>query len=115
MSVPMLVYEPQEGRFPRFRWRELWDYRELLFFLTWRDIKIRYTQTALGVAWAVLQPVLSMVIFSVIFGLLARLPSGGIPYPLFAFAALLPWQLFSGALSRSSASLVANRNLNQYG
>ncbi len=111
MSIPVLVYEPDEGRFPRIRWRELWDYRELLFFLTWRDIKIRYTQTALGVAWAVLQPVLSMVIFSIIFGRLAKLPSGGVPYPLFAFAALLPWQLFSGALSRSSASLVANRNL----
>ncbi len=110
-AVPVLVYEPPKSRFPRILWRELWDYRELLFFLTWRDIKIRYTQTALGVAWAVLQPVLSMIIFSVIFGQLAKLPSNGIPYPLFSFAALLPWQLFSGALSRSSASLVANRNL----
>ncbi len=110
-AIPVLVYEPPKNRFPRIPWRELWDYRELLFFLTWRDIKIRYTQTALGVAWAVLQPVLSMIIFSIIFGRLAKLPSNGIPYPLFSFAALLPWQLFSGALSRSSASLVANRNL----
>lgn len=109
--VPVSIYEPPRPGLDLLRWRELWEYRELLFFLTWRDIKIRYTQTALGVAWAVLQPILTMIIFSVIFGRLAGLPSNGIPYPVFAFAALLPWQLFSGALSRASASLVANRNL----
>jgi lipopolysaccharide transport system permease protein len=109
--LPVQIYEPPRSRWPELRLRELWAYRELLFFLTWRDVKLRYTQTALGVAWAVLQPVISMLIFSIIFGRLAKLPSSGIPYPLFAFAALLPWQLFSGALSRASASLVANRNL----
>jgi lipopolysaccharide transport system permease protein len=89
----------------------LWHYRELLYFLTWRDIKIRYKQTALGVAWAVLQPLITMVIFSVIFGQLAKLPSDGIPYPVFSYAALLPWGLFSGALQRAGTSLVINSNL----
>lgn len=110
-QIPVAVYEPPQGWFPGVRWRELWEYRELLYFLTWRDIKIRYKQAALGVTWAVLQPLLTMVIFSVIFGRLAKLPSDGIPYPVFSFAALLPWQLFSGALSRAGSSLVANRNL----
>jgi len=110
-QIPVAVYEPPRGWFPGMRWRELWEYRELLYFLTWRDIKIRYKQAALGVTWAVLQPLLTMVIFSVIFGRLAKLPSDGIPYPVFSFAALLPWQLFSGALSRAGSSLVANRNL----
>lgn len=91
--------------------RELWDYRDLLFFLTWRDIMVRYKQAALGIGWAVLQPLLTMVIFSVIFGELANLPSDGVPYPLFSFAALLPWQLFSGSMGRAGASLVGNANL----
>jgi len=89
----------------------LWQYRELLFFLAWRDIKVRYKQTALGAAWAVLQPVLTMALFSLIFGYLGGLPSEGIPYPVFTFAALLPWQLFAFALTQSSASLVADQNL----
>ncbi len=90
---------------------ELWKFRELLFFLTWRDIKVRYKQTALGAAWAVLQPVLTMILFSVIFGGLAKLPSEGIPYPIFTFTALLPWQLFAFALTQSSNSLVGSQNL----
>lgn len=90
---------------------ELWRYRELLYFMIWRDVKIRYKQTALGVAWAVLQPLITMVIFSVIFGNLAKLPSDGIPYPVFSYAALLPWGLFSGALQRAGTSLVTNANL----
>ena len=89
----------------------LWEYRELLFFLAWRDIKVRYKQTALGAAWAVLQPLLTMVVFSVIFGYLAGLPSEDIPYPVFTFTALIPWQLFSYALTHSSTSLVADQNL----
>ncbi len=89
----------------------LWAYRELLFFLAWRDIKVRYKQTALGAAWAVLQPVLTMALFSLIFGYLGGLPSEGIPYPVFTFTALLPWQLFAFALTQSSASLVADQNL----
>ncbi len=90
---------------------DLWRYRELLFFLTWRDIMVRYKQTLLGAAWAVLQPVLTMVIFSIIFGQLAKLPSEGIPYPIFTFTALLPWQLFAFALTNSSNSLVGSQSL----
>jgi len=101
---------------PSARWvpinfREMWAYRELLFFLTWRDIKVRYKQTVLGAAWAVLQPVLTMVVFSIFFGRLAKLPSDGIPYPIFALSGLIPWQLFSYALTQSSNSVVANKNL----
>ena len=90
---------------------ELWEYRELLYFLTWRDIKVRYKQTAIGAAWAVIQPFFAMVIFSIFFGQLAKIPSDGIPYPIFAYCALLPWQLFSHALNESSNSLVANQGL----
>src|SRR5258705_13838439 len=85
---------------------ELWDYRELLYFLTWRDIKVRYKQTVLGAAWAVIQPVFMMLVFSLFFGRLAKVPSDGIPYPVFTFCALLPWQLFANALTESSNSLV---------
>ncbi len=91
--------------------KELWRYRELIFFLTWRDIKVRYKQAVLGVAWAVLQPILTVLIFTVIFGVLLGTPSEGLPYPLFAFSAMLPWQLFASALQRSSVSLVGNANL----
>ncbi len=90
---------------------DLWRYRELLFFLTWRDIKVRYKQTVLGATWAILQPLLTMVIFSIIFGTLANLPSDGIPYPIFTYTALLPWQLFAFALTNSSNSLVGSQNL----
>lgn len=90
---------------------ELWQYRELLIFQAVRDIRVRYKQTFLGAAWAILQPVMSMVVFSLIFGKLAGLPSDGVPYPLFAFCALLPWQLFARALTISSQSLVGNANL----
>jgi lipopolysaccharide transport system permease protein len=90
---------------------ELWRYRELLYFLALRDIKVRYKQTALGVAWAVLQPLLTMVIFTIFFGVLARVPSDGVPYALFALVGLLPWQLFAYALTQSSQSLVAEQRL----
>lgn len=91
--------------------RDLWRYRELVYFLTWRDVKVRYKQTVLGAAWAVLQPVLTMLIFSIIFGELAKLPSDGIPYPIFTYTALLPWQLFAFSLANSSNSLVGSQNL----
>jgi len=90
---------------------ELWEYRELLYFLIWRDLKVRYRQTAIGVAWVVIQPLVTTAIFAVIFGRLAGLPSEGVPYPVFIFAALLPWQMFSGAISRAAVSLVSNANL----
>ncbi len=102
--------EPPHG-WLSLRLRELWDYRELLFFLIWRDLKVRYKQTILGVLWAILQPVLTMVVFSVIFGRLAKMPSDGIPYPLFSFAALLPWQLFSRGLGDASSSLVGSQGM----
>jgi lipopolysaccharide transport system permease protein len=101
---------------PATRWtsidlRELWEYRELLYFLTWRDIKVRYKQTVLGATWAIIQPVFMMVVFSLFFGKLAKVPSDGIPYPVFAFCALLPWQLFAHAVGESSNSLVGNQQL----
>ena len=91
--------------------REMWDFRELLYFLTWRDVKVRYRQTILGGAWAVLQPLLSMVVFSIFFGRLAKMPSDGLPYPLFSYAALVPWTFFSNGLSQSATSLVGSANL----
>jgi lipopolysaccharide transport system permease protein len=87
---------------------ELWSYRELLYFFVWRDVKIRYKQTGLGVAWAVIQPLFTMVIFSIIFGGFAKIPSEGIPYPLFVLSALLPWQLFSEGMTRSTLSMISN-------
>jgi lipopolysaccharide transport system permease protein len=89
----------------------LWDFRELLLFLTWRDISIRYKQTLLGAAWTILQPVLTMALFTIVFGNFAKMPSDGLPYSLFAFAALVPWTFFSQAISRSSVSLVNDPNL----
>jgi lipopolysaccharide transport system permease protein len=109
-EIPVLHIGPP-GSFSWPRLEEVWEARELLFFLTWRDISIRYKQTMLGVAWAVLQPVLTMLLFSVVFGRLAAMPSEGLPYPLFAFCGLLPWQLFAYALSNSANSLVANERL----
>jgi lipopolysaccharide transport system permease protein len=91
--------------------RELWEYRELLYFLVWRDVKVRYKQTVLGAVWAIIQPLMMMVVFSLFFGYLAGVPSDGIPYPVFTFCALLPWQLFAHALTQSSNSLVANEHL----
>lgn len=108
MTMSEVVIEPPQGWF-NLHLREAWAYRELLFFLVWRDIKVRYKQTLLGATWAVIQPIMTMVIFSVIFGKLAKLPSNGIPYPIFSYAALLPWQLFSRALSDASSSLVNNQ------
>jgi lipopolysaccharide transport system permease protein len=91
--------------------RELWTYRELLYFLVWRDIKVRYKQTALGASWAVIQPFFTMVVFSLFFGHLARVPSDGVPYPIFSFAALVPWAFFAHGLTQSAGSLVASQNL----
>lgn len=109
-STSVLVLQPSKG-LVRLNLRDVWTYRELLFFLVWRDVKVRYKQTVLGAAWAILQPVMTMVVFSVFFGRLAKMPSDGIPYPVFAFAALLPWQLFAHALSESSNSLVGSQHL----
>ncbi|CAG1015721.1 partial Teichoic acid translocation permease protein TagG, partial [Anaerolineales bacterium] len=99
------------GRLGGGMWKELWQYRELFFFLAWRDILVRYKQTVIGVAWCLLKPFVTMIIFSLVFGTIARLPSEGMPYPVFVFAALIPWQFFSSALTESSNSLVTNANL----
>ena len=105
-----LVIEPA-GRWPRIDFAELWEFRQLLFFLVWRDLKVRYAQTVLGIGWAVLQPLLSMVVFTVIFGRFAKVPSNGVPYALFSLAAVVPWTYFSTAFSGASNSLVASSNL----
>jgi lipopolysaccharide transport system permease protein len=107
---PVLVIEPARG-WISLQLRDLWHYRELLYFLVWRDVKVRYKQTALGVLWIILQPVVSMVVFSLLFGGLLKVPSGDVPYPIFAYAALLPWNYFAGALNRSSTSLVGSAHL----
>ena len=91
--------------------RELWDYRELLYFLVWRDVKVRYKQTAIGASWALLQPLLTMVIFTMVFGKFAKMPSNGLPYPIFTFVALLPWNYFARSLNQSILSVVGNANL----
>lgn len=108
--LPELRIEAGRGWRP-LRLRDLWASRELIYFLIWRDIKVRYKQTVLGAAWAVIQPFFTMVVFSIFFGRLGRIPSDGLPYPVFAFCALLPWQLFSHALMESSSSIVANERL----
>ena len=109
-GTPIIVLKPSKG-WLGIDFKELWRYRELVFFLTWRDIKVRYKQALLGVSWAILQPLLTMVIFTLIFGVLLNTPSENVPYPLFSLTALLPWQLFATALQRSSISLVGNANL----
>ncbi len=109
MSPPELIIEA--GRTERQYWQDLWRYRELFYFLSWRDILVRYKQTAIGVAWALLRPFLTMVVFTIVFGQLAKLPSDGAPYPILVFAAMLPWQFFANALTECSNSLIANSNL----
>ncbi len=109
-AIPVTIIRPSQGGF-NFNLGDLWEYRELLYFFVWRDIKVRYKQTALGVAWAVIQPVMTMIVFSIFFGRLAKIQSEGVPYPVFAFAALLPWQLFAYSLTEASNSILSNQNL----
>jgi lipopolysaccharide transport system permease protein len=105
-----IVIEKKRG-LSALKLNDVWQYRELLYFLVWRDIKVRYKQTALGVVWVILQPLVSMVIFSVLFGNLLNVPSGDVPYPIFSYAALLPWNYFAGSLTRSSTSVVNSAHL----
>jgi lipopolysaccharide transport system permease protein len=104
------VIRPRPG-WIEVNWKELYDYRELLYYLTWRDIKVRYKQTVLGVAWAVIQPLFTMLIFTLIFGRFAGMPSEGVPYPVYVFAGLIPWTLFAGGLTAASQSLVQQQNV----
>ena len=105
------IIEPSKGWLTHIGFREFWEHRDLLYFLAWRDIKVRYKQTVLGVSWAVIQPILTMVIFSVLFGRMAKIPSDGVPYPIFSFAALLPWTYFAQALNQSANSLVGSAHI----
>ncbi len=109
-ETPLVVIEPSKGWIP-LNLRDLWQYRDLFYILTMRDIKVRYKQTLLGAAWAIIQPLFTMLIFTLFFGRLAQMPSDGIPYPLFAYAGLLPWTFFSNAVTNSGNSLVGNSNL----
>jgi lipopolysaccharide transport system permease protein len=109
-DLPLLIIEPSKG-WVALSLRELWNYRELIYFLGWREVKVRYKQTVLGVTWAVIQPLFTMLVFSLFFGRLAQMPSDGIPYPLFILTALLPWTFFANGLAQSSNSLVGNSNL----
>jgi len=104
-----IIIEPK--RTIKNYWKDLWQYRELFAFLAWRDILVRYKQTVIGIAWSVIRPLLTMVVFTVIFGKLAKLPSEGVPYPIMVYAAMLPWQLFANSLGESSNSLIANANM----
>jgi lipopolysaccharide transport system permease protein len=109
-QVPTIVIRPPRKWVP-VDFKELWEYRELLYFFTWRDVKLRYKQTGLGIAWAIIQPLFLMIVFSLFFGGLAQIPSDGVPYPLFSLAALLPWTLFAEGMTRSTISMVSNANI----
>ena len=109
-DIPIILIKPSKG-WVSLKLHELWEYRELLYFLVWRDVKVRYKQTVLGAAWAIIQPFFTMVVFSLFFGKLAKMPSDGIPYPLFSYAALVPWAFFANGLNQSSNSLVGSSHL----
>jgi len=109
-QTPEIIIRPQKG-WISIKLRELWQFRELLYFLAWRDIKVKYKQTALGVVWAVLQPFLTMMVFSVLFGRFVKMPSEGVPYPIFVYIGLLPWQYFASVLSQSTQSVVVEKNM----
>jgi len=109
-DVPVLVIQPSQG-WTALKLRELWEYRELVYFLVWREVKLRYKQTMVGAAWALIQPLFTMLVFTIFFGKLGKLPSDGVPYPVFSLTALVPWTFFTNGLSQSSNSLVGNANL----
>jgi len=109
ISKHEIVIKPGGG-FEQY-WKDLWNYRELFYFLAWRDILVRYKQTAIGIAWSVVRPLLTMIVFTVVFGKLAKLPSGGAPYPILVYAAMLPWQFFANSLTESSNSLISNAGM----
>ena len=109
-AAPTIIIQPSKSLFD-LDLQSVWQYRELLYFIVWREVKVRYKQTAIGAAWAIFQPLMTMVIFTIVFGNFAKIPSDGLPYSIFTYTALLPWTYFSQAISRSSASLVGNANL----
>ncbi len=105
------VLDIEAGRTERHYWKDLWRYRELFYLLAWRDMLVRYKQTVIGLAWALIRPLLTMMVFVLVFGKLAKLPSEGVPYPILVFAGLLPWQFFSNAFTEAGNSLISNANL----
>jgi len=109
-ELPIIHIQPSKG-WVSLKLRDLWEYRELLYFLVWRDVKVRYKQTVLGAAWAIIQPFFTMVVFSLFFGRLANVPSDGIPYPIFSYAALVPWTFFANGLNQATTGLVSHANL----
>jgi len=109
VSSPIIVIKPGVGF--AFKFKEFWDYRELLYFFIWRDIKVRYKQTVIGAAWAVIQPFFTMVVFSIFFGKFAKIPSDGLPYPIFAYCALVPWTYFANSLTKATNTMVMNQNV----
>ena len=111
MSTNQATLVIEAGRTERHYWRDLWRYRELFYFLAWRDILVRYKQTVIGLAWALIRPLLTMIVFVFVFGKLAKLPSEGVPYPILVFAALLPWQFFSNAFTEAGNSLISNASM----
>lgn len=111
MSITAKKLKIVAGKSNNQYWRDIWQYRELLYFLSWRDLLVRYKQTAIGIAWALVRPLITMIVFTVIFGRIAKLPSEGVPYPILVFAAMLPWQFFANALSECSNSLISNSHL----
>lgn len=111
MSAPQQLLIIEAGRSERHYWRDLWRYRELFYFLAWRDILVRYKQTVIGLAWSLLRPFLTMLVFTLVFSKLAKLPSGNVPYPILVFAALLPWQFFANAFGEAGNSLINNSNM----
>jgi lipopolysaccharide transport system permease protein len=104
-----LIIEP--GKTEAYYWKDLWRYRELLYFLSWRDVIVRYKQTVIGLAWALIRPFVTMVVFTIVFGKFAKMPSGNVPYPILVFIGLLPWQFFSGAFSDAGNSIISNSNM----
>lgn len=109
-TLPQTIIEPKNG-WQLIDWQELREYKDLFYFLVWRDIKVLYKQTILGFAWAIIRPVFSMIVFSIVFGRLAKVPSDGVPYPIFSYAALVPWTYFSTAMTASTQSLIGNANM----
>jgi len=107
----LIIIDPEDKKNKLIDWQEIWQYRDLFFFLVWRDVKTRYAQSVLGVGWAIIQPVFSMIVFTIIFGNLARIDSEGVPYAIFSFTALVPWTFFSSSLASASGSLINSKNL----
>ena len=110
-EIQQIVIDPEDKKNKLINWQEIWQYRDLFFFLVWRDVKTRYAQSVLGVGWAIIQPVFSMIVFTIIFGNLAKIDSEGVPYAIFSFTALVPWTFFSSSLTSASGSLINSKNL----